>query len=222
MIHEDAGVPDDNDGVWARRPGETEAEQSARIKADTIAQRRRIKQAQKTGAGMVYVPSFTMTPDVAARYKKEDLLQRLLVLNAAFIEFSGHRNAESTLNYERVYTELYDDIMANDGQWFGLFASDDNNVYAERCIGILGTLATILRRRGDVNKAEAVLALDERVLERYADMTSRSTSALQRTCCRGLQYKFWNIRFNVAVMRKRDLEATHYFRKVRHGGSLLV
>lgn len=211
-IQVDGKVADDAE-EFALRPGETHAEHTARMKEYMIASRQAIKKAQKSDR-MVYIPTFTMTPEVAARYKEEDLVQRLLVLNEANIEFAGHRNIESNWKYERVYTELYDDMMANDGQWFGIFASDDNSTYAERCVGILGVLATILRRRGDVDKAEAVLALDERVLSRYEDMTSRSSSALQHKCLRGLQYRFWCIKFNVAVMRSRPLEGAPYFRKI--------
>ena len=70
---------------------------------------------------------------------------------------------------------------------FGLFQSDKNHVYCERCVGILGTLATIHRQRGGVpgvRKCTRILELDERVLGRYRDMTSRCSDRDQISCCR--------------------------------------
>jgi hypothetical protein len=143
---------------------------------------------------MLYMPLFTVTPEVAAEYTRDELLERLMVLYAAHQEFAGHKDNTRNLRYERLYTELYHDFLLHSGQWFGLFASDKNCVYAERCIGILGTLATIHRQRGAVSKAEEILELDEQVLDRYVDMTSRSSDSAQHSCCRGLQYRFWLIK----------------------------
>eukprot|EP00037_Helgoeca_nana_P008270 m.73709 g.73709 ORF g.73709 m.73709 type:complete len:354 (-) comp18829_c0_seq3:2367-3428(-) len=179
---------------FERRPGESQAEQMARLKDHERKLRKARKSAQKAGTPMLYMPLFTVTPEVAAEYTRDELLERLMVLYAAHQEFAGHKDNTRNLRYERLYTELYHDFLLHSGQWFGLFASDKNCVYAERCIGILGTLATIHRQRGAVSKAEEILELDEQVLDRYVDMTSRSSDSAQHSCCRGLQYRFWLIK----------------------------
>jgi len=60
---------------------------------------------------------------------------------------------------------LYEDIRDHERAWFAIFADDDNFVYAERCVGILGTLATILRQQGELLQAQEVLTLDKRVID---------------------------------------------------------
>lgn len=83
------------------------------------------------------------------------LLERLLVLHEAHQTFWLKKR---NLHYERPYVNLYEDILACKDVWFeGLFSQDGNCVYAERCIGILGSLATIHRQRGDLTKTEEVL-----------------------------------------------------------------
>lgn len=52
---------------------------------------------------------------------------------------------EQKFKGERVYLELYEDMLANKELWFSIFSLDSNCTLAECCVGILGNLATILR-----------------------------------------------------------------------------
>ena len=39
----------------------------------------------------------------------------------------------------------------NPDAWLSIFSANENYVFAERCIGVLGTLATLHRQRGNLN-----------------------------------------------------------------------
>ena len=73
--------------------------------------------------------------------------------------------------------------------WFAIFARDENHVYPERASGILGTLAMVHRRRGEVVAAWEIMELYERVLARYVDMSTRIPGDSTSHCAKGLLYK---------------------------------
>lgn len=99
------------------------------------------KQAKKSGAPMFYMPMFTITPEVGERcacwdltkvsprlygvalmnrkpsfrFTRDQLTERLIILHKAHNDFAGHRHQLSNLKHERVYTELYNDILEHEG-----------------------------------------------------------------------------------------------------------
>ena len=172
------------------------------------------RDAKKNQTKMVYMPFFDMPSPSgpAAACTRPELHERLLVLKEAHDKFYMHT---ANTRFERAYRTLYDDIRTHHVAWFGLFEGDNNHVYAERCVGILGTLATIYRQRGEVSEAAEVLALDERVLLRYRDMASRSLEDLPyQNCMRCLVYKFNMIKMNINMQtgRVRSDESAELFR----------
>jgi hypothetical protein len=102
---------------------------------------------------------------------------------------------------ERIYSDLFADMIKNRRLWFSLFEMDENNILAECSVGMLGMLATIYRQRGELKKAASVMELDECVLIRYEDMVSRlgvaDPSLLAE--CHGLRFKFNMIRYNLLM-----------------------
>ena len=89
------------------------------------------------------------------------LNKRLVVLKQAHLRFSllSRVSYNSSLDFERHYRALYDDICAHHDIWFDkLFNVDnDNHTRAEFATGILGTLCTILRQRGEINECNEVM-----------------------------------------------------------------
>jgi hypothetical protein len=63
--------------------------------------------------------------------------------------------------------------------WRGLFALDENYVLAERCCGMLGTLATGIRQRGDLLKTLPVLDMEKEILASYTSI-ARCSLYVQR------------------------------------------
>lgn len=86
--------------------------------------------------------------------------------------------------------------------------------YSERCVGILGTLATILRQRGEVDECLEILELDAKVLEFYQQASSLPrTPQGQIDCCRGLTYKYHQIKVNAHNQKGHKKEAVASFKE---------
>ena len=98
---------------------------------------------------------------------KEFLTTSFDILCKAYIHFTAH-----AFKGEVFYEALFEDMKANDHDWFLFFEDDNNHVWPERCVGMLGTLATIHRNRGNLEKVHEILALDERVLDRYSQIVT--------------------------------------------------
>lgn len=130
------------------------------------------------------------------------LNDRMAVLNRAYKTFYlRSRN----MMHQRVYQELYEDIVAHDEAWFGLFRQDQNYVHAERCVGILGTLATVYRQQGNLEMTEKVLRVDGRVLEAYMRLAERAPDNRPfQECMVSLRYKYHVILFNLYNQTRRE------------------
>ena len=115
---------------------------------------------------------------------------------------------------EAAYEELYQDILEHQTEWFDvIFASDRNYVKAERTCGILGTLAMIKRRRGELAEAAAVLTIYTRVLDVYRGMCDRCTVQEQKDCCEGLTYKHDLVASNTYTELNDKNKAVPFFRR---------
>jgi len=127
-----------------------------------------------------------------------DLNKRLSVLNAAQQQFTLCAGAAPKRG-EREYSMLVSDFLENWDMWMALFSDDGNSVYCERICGILGTLATLYRWRGHIERASRVLELEDIFLKLYEGMSERSTSRAQKECAAGLRYKYLVILYNLLL-----------------------
>ena len=115
---------------------------------------------------------------------------------------------------EAAYEELYQDILEHQTEWFDvIFASDRNYVKAERTCCVLGTLAMIKRRRGELAEAAAVLTIYTRVLDVYRGMCGRCTVQAQKDCCEGLTYKHDLVASNTYTELNDKNKAVPFFRR---------
>ena len=129
--------------------------------------------------------------------------ERIMILKQAHLRFSllSKVSYNSGLDFERHYRALYDDIQKHHDVWFDKLFNVDNPkpTHAEFATGILGTLCTILRQRGDIKGCAEVMPTYMAVLKRYQQMTEGCGSAAQINCCEGLTYKANIIRINLGV-----------------------
>lgn len=128
--------------------------------------------------------------------------ERIGVLQQAHLRFDVLAKAygQSSLEFERHYRDLYEDVVAHQDVWFGsIFDPTDpsvNPIHAERATGILGTLCTVLRQRGDLEGCMKVMPTYMEVLGRYQQMTDGCDDPKQIECCDGLTYRANLIRVN--------------------------
>lgn len=125
----------------------------------------------------------------------------------------------SGLDFERYYRDLYEDIMEHYDLWFDkLFHVDtDDPTPAEFTTGILGTLCTILRQRGDLQECAEVMKTYMAVLKRYQQMTEGCGDKAQVDCCEGLTFKANIIRLNLGVqIEDKEMAMTAFHDVVRY------
>lgn len=141
---------------------------------------------------------------------------RLMILKQAHLRFSllSKVSYNSGLDFERYYRELFDDIQAHHDIWFDKLFNVDNPkaTHAEFTTGILGTLCTILRQRGDLRGCMEVMPTYMAVLKRYQQMTEGCGRAAQIKCCEGLTYRANIIRINLGVQlsdNQMEMQAFH-------------
>jgi hypothetical protein len=164
--------------------------------------RRFTSSLQASGIDMDRDASRMMTMDLDAMQACHNLSteeatmfrERLAVLDKAHTQFSMRAAmGQSNFNFERLYQDLHNDIIKHEDYWFNhIFKlTGIDSKYTERTVGILGTLATILRQRGEVKKALKILKLDRKVLERYQEQSKLVPQNYpQNFCCDSLTYKF--------------------------------
>lgn len=116
------------------------------------------------------------------------------------------------LRGERAYRLYMEDIEDNTVEWMAFFDHKDNSDHAEHTCGILGTLATIYRQRGDLQDCERVLGIEHEVLTRY-QRSSVGSSLEQQFCCDGLAYKYRTIRYNLCLQTERYRQCVELFRE---------
>ena len=131
------------------------------------------------------------------------IADRRMVLQQAHLRFSclARMSYNSGLDFERYYRDLYEDILKYHDVWFYKLFNVDNvdPTPAEFTTGILGTLCTILRQRGDLEECTEVMKTYMAVLKRYQQMTEGCGSKAQVDCCEGLTFKANIIRLNLGV-----------------------
>lgn len=133
-------------------------------------------------------------------------LQYFSAAKIRFFMFTMHPESKAS------YMELYEDMLAHEDFWLkDFFCNDDNVEKLSNCVGILGTLATMLRQEGDYAQCEAVLKLDRRVLDRYLEMVKGRMTDRERGAD-VFEYKYNIILFNMLCKMRRDAEIVPSFR----------
>lgn len=148
----------------------------------------------------------------------QNIQPRMKILSAAHVQFEVMCQLKRTSNLEseRHYQALYKDICEHKDLWFDyIFRLETREpMHCERCTGMLGTLCTILRQRGDFEECIKVMELYTEVLQRYEQMTARrGVHPDQVVCCKGLAYKYNLIRINLGVQTNQRDWLIDSFRK---------
>lgn len=154
---------------------------------------------------------FASCPEVMADATSHEHMKKLLDARNAFMKgiVSGDRNEQTS--QERTYHTLYLDIINHEDFWFSTIFSA-SSVFCEWTVGILGTLATIRRQRGDVQKCLEVLEIDKRVLKLYQSIANHDNPA-ERACVRALTYKYNLIVINANSQMRNKSAAVKAFRE---------
>ena len=171
-----------------------------------------LRAAANENAHVVHIaqPAFTshLTPAEKAHFDAV-LYPAMATAHDSFLMHGRPRNGDAVSAIrkmkEKPLAVFYDTMVAEEDAYFRLFENPAIEVWPERCSGLLGTYATILRQRGEYERCQAVVRLYTRVIERYEAMTvatAPSKSATERAatkrCVDGLFYKYLLIKFNLA------------------------
>jgi hypothetical protein len=146
----------------------------------------------------------------------KQLQGRLQVLHQAHHAFSVApilQKKTDNLDSERLYHNLYQDIIAQQEFWFDkVFSSNMPIHFTEWTVGILGTLATIRRQREDLKGCLEVMPLYTRVITTYqTHVYSTAGTAGDKECCRVLTYKYNLIGINAnSQAGNKDASVKHF------------
>jgi hypothetical protein len=156
-----------------------------------------IQNARREGRPVLSL-SFTHAGIVGPGHKMpEGVPANFALKQAAILEFQSQIGKRTFLK-EASYKAYYDDIVQNENEWMNFFSHYDNSEHAEHTCGILGTLATIYRRRAVYEDCDDVLDIESKVLDLYRKHSSvPGTPFAQIACCDGLEYKMKSIRYNL-------------------------
>eukprot|EP00928_Gymnodinium_smaydae_P017427 TRINITY_DN16659_c0_g2_i1.p1 TRINITY_DN16659_c0_g2~~TRINITY_DN16659_c0_g2_i1.p1 ORF type:complete len:380 (+),score=47.86 TRINITY_DN16659_c0_g2_i1:43-1140(+) len=114
---------------------------------------------------------------------------------------------------EAAYAALYAQICANREEWLRFYDEKANHVHTERACGIVNTLATIYRQRGQIEACERVLDLGGELVERYQRAVI-DLDAGSRQCSDELAYKYNVIRYNLSIFANAPEKGVLYMRKL--------
>ena len=172
---------------------------------------------------MVVDPVYSMNLSMAIRRLEEDpdTEPRMEHLRQAHSILFGSwtKPSHNNMHHERVYVDFYRDILLHKDVWFNSIYARDvpmSYVFCEWTVGILGTLATIRRQRGEVAQCLEILQLDEEVLRQYQMLTTTNEALNQNPsiarCVEGLTYKYNLIACNAHRQTLNKQEALKAFR----------
>jgi hypothetical protein len=129
------------------------------------------------------------------------------ILTRAHDKFLASRGSLANAHEESL-CELFVHLKSHEDFYFRqFFLSDFTNPWMDRCVGMLGTYATLLRQRGEFHACFEVLKIDSRILARLTDVVTAGTGGTQHTSAvarqmevdnlKGLTYKFLLIKTNL-------------------------
>ena len=117
------------------------------------------------------------------------------------------------MRHEASYKAFYDDIVEDESIWMSFFEHPDNDEHAEHTCGILGTLATIYRQRGDLQNCEDVLDMWKKVFTPYR-RNCYEYHPIQIPCVDRLEFKANIIRLNLMFQTMRYDECVPIYRSL--------
>ena len=167
-----------------------------------------IKKAKKRNQ-VIYEPCAPhFLVHLACDASKADLLRRFLT-DLYPIYAQAHRDFVTTGGHLRKHNErslavFYESLVCNQEDWDAVLSAPCARVLAERCTGIMGTYATVLRQRGEYLRAEAVFAHYTRIIDTYERLTLESVggdrgrlSFNALSCMERLRYRYFLVKFNL-------------------------
>ena len=170
-------------------------------------QRKAMKQQRKAGVPIAtasYTAFGWVMPGMTKDMLPEGVPSNFSVKQEATLEFHSHRPMSlqtgklGNMKGEAKYREYYIGILQQKDIWMNFFQHPENIQHCEHTCGILGTLATTYRQRGDYENCGRVLDLEDEILELYREHTrSDGVPAAARHCYDGLNYKCLMIRYNM-------------------------
>ena len=116
----------------------------------------------------------------------------------------------SNLNFrgEKEYTELYEDMISHPELWEELFSHREHMVIAERCTGIIGTLATLHRQRGNLAHTLEIMEVYQKTLESYSKLVQLNRDQPNfndaKACCEALRFKYNLVKFNCLLDQYKE------------------
>lgn len=134
---------------------------------------------------------------------------------AACLQEGPPRNSKrlGNLKHEVAYRDYYLELQKNTAEWMTFFDHPGNSQHAEHTCGILGTLATIYRHRGDLIQCEQVLDLEEKVMDVFKRNCDPENYP-QLRCCDSLHYRMDVIRMNLLYQTARYREGIPVYRRL--------
>ena len=119
-----------------------------------------------------------MSKQETVEYQMQTIQPRIAVLSAANMRFQvlNQLYRSSNLECERYYQDLYKGICEHEHTWFHVIfkVNTTQPQHCERSMGILGTLCTLLRQRGDLEACMSIMPMYTWVLGRYQQMSRES------------------------------------------------
>jgi hypothetical protein len=183
-----APTKEEVDEVYAERGEELKIAKAA-LKA--------ARKLDKHLSNVLYIPN----PALSGLIKNEhyDLLMK------AHSNFVMRGQSSNPFKAEAEYQNLYKSLVNEEAIWLKFFAHDAAVEWAERCTGMIGTYATILRQRCDYVLCETVVfGWYTRLLGFYAASTKRQNPAktameraLIKRCLDGFTYKYLMVKNNL-------------------------
>lgn len=159
-----------------------------------------------------------MSMKEAMQFNVDVIQPRMAKLSMAHLRFEMFAKlyGNSNMEYERYYRDLYQDICEHKDTWFNFVFKEDTREtqHCERATGILGTLCTLLRQRGDLKECMEIMPMYTKVLERYQQMSAArpGVEEEQVDCCKALTYKYHLIRINCGIQLRDCKMACKSFR----------
>ena len=163
-----------------------------------------LKSAKKQGSNIFHV----MDPAYLSHIGNED--ERNLFTNTCFPLYSDAHNDFSKVGgnlsktNERKLAVLFELINKHESLFFKVLASPNTHVMSERCTGMLGTYATILRQRAEYLRAEAVFRVYTRMINAYEGSCITYHGGVKEklpfnalSCLEGLRYRYLLIKMNL-------------------------
>ena len=140
-----------------------------------------------------------------------EMTKRIEYAHERFITLSGADN-ERAFRQEFWSKQLYDDLIEKENDYLVLLEPVENTVWTERLSGILGTLATIYRQRGELQACYDLCKPEKGWYDRMLRMYETHVrlrkeqgwgSLLERSqearCYKDLRYKYHRILLNLSV-----------------------